>query len=497
MLMDKQNDRNRSHFHLRLSVIRCCFLFIIILFSFIITHTLSKFAYNIRERDLLTLYSSWRRLDEQSFMYNGIAMPCIEPHCDSGCSVTYESDQKDGIIRSTSLGKMQYQHLMIDTGRDTIVQKLISSISPPKTCPYREKSIVSSNRSTNITVKFYPILFGFADQFLPKTISRKALIDNQLITVDQICLPKKTNDFSELIPGQHKTYKFGFENELDYRRSYSTAYFAITMKKGGWDCNRHYEIISSGTMPFFDKLDKAGNHTLSILPKSLLYEAQAIPGVNRHHLSIDHKLFDINRYNLLLHRLLYYAKHRLTTVKIVEYILTVIKYSLRSSQKHSVLYISHDKCDYMKDFMLHGFTHIFEENLHVFQPPRYMYQYPRSKMWTAEATTNYFGQKLYGFGYGYKLILKNYVHLYERDKKDLASLAIVQNNIKARNYSLIVFGSILRENNLFTLATEHYEQSEIVLIDGEDDQKHVDRSDYSKRATYFLREIPDDCDVFM
>ncbi|CAF2876388.1 unnamed protein product [Rotaria sp. Silwood2] len=154
-----------------------------------------------------------------------------------------------------------------------------------------------------MTVEFYPIVFGFIDQYLFESIPRQVLFNQQLKIIDQICLPKKSKDFSELIPGQLKTYKFGFENELDYRRLYSTAYFAITMKKGGWDCNRHYEIISSGTMPFFDQLNKAGNYTLSLLPKSILYEAQTIPGVIRYNMSINHQLFDLNQYNILLHRL--------------------------------------------------------------------------------------------------------------------------------------------------------------------------------------------------
>ncbi|CAF2876370.1 unnamed protein product [Rotaria sp. Silwood2] len=147
--------------------------------------------------------------------------------------------------------------------------------------------------------------------------------------------------------------------------------------------------------------------------------------------------------------------------------------------------------------MLHGFTRIFEENLYVFKPPKYMYEYPTSKMWNQEETKDYFKHTLYGFGYGYKLALKNYVRLYERDKKNLHDETIIENNIKAKNYSLIVFGSILRNNKLFSLTIKHYERSRIVLIDGEDASKHKDRSEYAKWGTYFLREIPDNCDVFM
>jgi hypothetical protein len=269
------------------------------------------------------------------------------------------------------------------------------------------------------------------------------------------------------------------------------------MKKGGWDCNRHYEIISTGTTPYFDKLEEAGNYTLSHLPKSLLYEAQRLAGVNRKNLRINHQLFNVNHYNLILHRLLYYAKHHLTTVKLVEYILKVIQYPLKSSQRHFILYIGHYHSDYIKEYMLHGFTRIFEENLHVFQPAKFLYHYPTSKMWTAEETKAYYNHKLYGFGYGYKLTLKNYVHLYERDTKELSTETIVQNKIADKNYSLIVFGSIIVNDNLLSFATRHYDKSKIVLIDGADEQKDTRRSKYAQLGYYFLREIQEDCDKFL
>jgi hypothetical protein len=497
MICDEDNHGIKYRFYMHFFTKKNRILFTTVSFLLIMVYIFRRTTYNTLMSSSVTLFSSWKRMEKQSFAHYSVTMPCIEPHCTIECFATYKIDENDGIVRGDFLPKVQKQHLVIDMGGDTIVQGLISSIPPYKPCLYRSQPSSSSNRGTNITIKFYPISFGFVEQYLPNTTPRQVLINNELRTVNQVCLPKKTKDFSELIPGQLQTYKFGFENELDYRRLYSTAYFAITTRKGGWDCNRHYEIISSGAMPFFDNLDGVGNHTLSMLPKSLLYAAQAILGVNRQNLSINHKLFDLSHYNLLLHRLLYYAKHRLTTVKIVEYILKIIDYPFSSSQNHDVLYVSHNQSDYLKDFMLHGFTYIFGDNLHVFQAPHYLYQYPTSRMWTARETTNFYSHKLYGLGFGYKLTLKNYVHLYERDKRDLSGPAIVQNNIKSKKYSLVVFGSILRENSGFWEAKEHYEQSRIVVLDGEDIGKDTRRSDYAKWGTYFLREIPDDCNIIM
>ena len=40
-------------------------------------------------------------------------------------------------------------------------------------------------------------------------------------------------------------------NESDYYKDYQRSYFAITCKKGGWDCLRHYEILANAVSPTF------------------------------------------------------------------------------------------------------------------------------------------------------------------------------------------------------------------------------------------------------
>ena len=492
MLEIKFIDHRQYKYTLELSTKKIFILFILIsLFLIIYLHIKTPYRLSLLSPALTSVsFSNDSVFETHSPDYYSIPMPCIEPHCHIQCLKTYETDQQQKIIHQDSLTKFQREHLMIDLGEDTILQQLINSVPPTKQCIFE--------RISNISIRFYPILFGFIDIYFPQTRSRQILINNQIKTVEQICLPRKSKAFSYLIPGKLDTYKFSFENELDYRRVYSSAYFAITMKKGGWDCNRHYEILTSGTIPFFDRLNQSGQSTLALLPKSLLYEVQNLQGVNRDSLTIDFKRFDINQYNLLLHRLLYYAKHRLTTEKIVEYILKTIEYPLKTSkQQHSILYIAHRQADYMKDFMLHGFTKIFEDNLHVYQPPRYLYQYSLNKMWSNDEMKSYYNHKLYGFGYGYKLCLKAYSHLYERDHQESSNEKSIENKIKEKKYSLIVFGSILREHRFYSLVKDYYEQSKVVLIDGEDEGQDNRRKDFLNHGIYFLREIPDDCRLIL
>jgi hypothetical protein len=49
---------------------------------------------------------------------------------------------------------------------------------------------------------------------------------------------------------------YAFESETDYYRDLRQSRFAITMKRSGWDCLRHYEIAANGCVPTFRDLDR-------------------------------------------------------------------------------------------------------------------------------------------------------------------------------------------------------------------------------------------------
>ncbi|CAF3792441.1 unnamed protein product [Rotaria socialis] len=424
---------------------------------------------------------------------NVVLAPCIEPHCEIECMTLYPDFTSKQNLDTYSLSEEERQHISIDAGTDKLVNDMINEYPVPKICPYRASDITSEQQPTNTTVEYFPLAFGFNEHYLFNTNPTKVSFNRNVMYVNQMCLPKKSKDFSDLLPGRGETYGFRFGEELEYRRIYSSVYYAITMMKGGWDCNRHYEILSSGTMPYFDDLENAGSFMLVHLPKTLLLEARAIIGVRRDHMKIDHRQFNLTQYRLLLHRVLYYTKYRLTTRKLAEYILKTIHYP--RSINHSVLLIAHQVPDYMKELMLHGFTQIFGSSLHVYNSPRYLYSYPKHKQWTFNNTKEYYAEELYGFGYGYALSLRKYAKLHERDKRDLTNETVVE-NIKNNRYTLIIFGSILRSNHLFPLVARHYYKSRIVVIDGEDKLKSIKRSEYARLASYFLREIPDKCGDF-
>ncbi len=64
-------------------------------------------------------------------------------------------------------------------------------------------------------------------------------------------IPEKDQDFASLIPGVLSTYIYDTEEE--YFKGYQRAFYAVTCKKAGWDCLRHYEILANGCIPYFFK----------------------------------------------------------------------------------------------------------------------------------------------------------------------------------------------------------------------------------------------------
>ena len=53
--------------------------------------------------------------------------------------------------------------------------------------------------------------------------------------------------------GLHTSYAFA--SEKDYYDDLAASRFAVTTKRGGWDCLRHYEIAAAGALPCIRQLD--------------------------------------------------------------------------------------------------------------------------------------------------------------------------------------------------------------------------------------------------
>lgn len=134
---------------------------------------------------------------------------------------------------------------------------------------------------------------------------------------------QKTRHFSYIVPGKTS---YTFETDESYLDHYATCFFALTSKKAGWDSMRTLEIIASGCVPYFVDLADCPPTCLMHLPKDLLAQVPALPGMpspmsvercqetgNVECLEFDTIVFRFDLYTKLLNDLHDWLKQNLTT----------------------------------------------------------------------------------------------------------------------------------------------------------------------------------------
>ena len=117
----------------------------------------------------------------------------------------------------------------------------------------------------------------------------------------------KTQDYATCIPGQPETYIF--KDEKSYYGDYQKSFYGVTIKKAGWDCMRHYEILGNYCIPYFIGLEECPKNTLANLPKELLLEGRNLA-----------ENFDEQQYFCILDEIFNYTKNNLTTKNLAKYI---------------------------------------------------------------------------------------------------------------------------------------------------------------------------------
>lgn len=283
------------------------------------------------------------------------------------------------------------------------------------------------------------------------------------IPKDKLCKinPIKTKVLSNLIPGDISTYIYN--TEKDYYNEYKTSYFAITRKKAGWDCMRHYEILANKCIPYFIDIEQCPKDKLTLLPKDLLIEANRLYEKFR----TDITNTDINEYHILQKKLFEYTREHLTTDKIAEYILE--KSNLKNVKK--VLYLSGDVGpDYLRCLKLHGFKTLLGYSCHDYPKVPHIYK---------SANIDY--TSLYGKGI-------TYTNLLGPEFRDDSLDNTIIDDIIHKRYDMIVYGSYHRGMWYYDLICQIYSTDKIILLCGEDE--HIcDYHTFVKKGHHvFIRE---------
>jgi hypothetical protein len=297
-------------------------------------------------------------------------------------------------------------------------------------------------------------------------------------------IPKKTTILATSIPGQLDTYIFN--KEEDYYNDYKQSIFAITTKKAGWDCMRHYEILANGCIPFFPTIEKCPRNTMGLWPKNLLVEANRLYnklGNNVSHKNEIHKRYVnklktmgvdecdpkiLNECTLLITKLLDYTRTYLTTEKVARYVLEKSGKQTAST----ILFLSgNTDPDYLRCLTLHGLKQLFGTKCH---------DYPKVAHLYTSDTIDY--TQLYGKGMTYSNLLSQLLH---DDTQDLK----VEEHIKNRTYDLIIYGSYHRGMPYYKVVTEYYKPEDIVLLCGEDIHECNYKDWVKKGHCVFVREL--------
>jgi len=156
-------------------------------------------------------------------------------------------------------------------------------------------------------------------------------------------IPVKIRDWAINYPGKLNTYIH--KTEESYYFDYKISKFAVTFKKEGWDCLRHYEILANGCLPYFTDLDKCPSGTLVNFPKKLVLSIKQ---------RIENNIqFSDEEYKQVVQELLSYTKENLTTVALANYVLGVAECTNenKTSNKGTAKIITDDEAIIKADFI--------------------------------------------------------------------------------------------------------------------------------------------------
>jgi hypothetical protein len=269
-------------------------------------------------------------------------------------------------------------------------------------------------------------------------------------------IPPKDQDFARTVPRDVTPYLF--EEEADYYNDYQRSYFAVTKRKGGWDCLRHYEILANGCIPYFLDLASCDPKTLYFFPKELVQEAMALPGVS--YLEIDHTQFPEERYREILNQLLVHTRKYLTTRETALYVLNALHYSGQGS----VLFLSgEEEIDYLQYLMGIGLKECLRERLVDVVKLAPIYQ-------------SYSGDihKLYGKGMTYTKIVEDI----PTDREN------IEERIRNREFELIIYSSVHRSLPFYDVVLQTYSAEKIAYLCGGDWHS----CGYAHLKNFFIRE---------
>ena len=163
------------------------------------------------------------------------------------------------------------------------------------------RSIYFKRELINPQKNVYPISYSFpTEKIRPRT--------------------SKSKPFSHIDPRDRSTYIHYTENS--YYNDYGGALFGVTLKKVGWDCLRHYEILGMRCVPHFIDIDECPPDICTSMPKKELKEIKTLVNQYGAEVFLDRYL---DLYDSYEHRIHQHFINNCTTEAAAKYMLDTVK----------------------------------------------------------------------------------------------------------------------------------------------------------------------------
>jgi hypothetical protein len=302
--------------------------------------------------------------------------------------------------------------------------------------------------------------FHASTGFWPVTFSHPSITSPGLSTT-------KTQAVSTVVPG----FPYQYRSESLYHGQYERSQFAITFKKGGWDCFRHVEIIAAGAVPVMLGADRIPRFTMMRYPKRWM-SAVVKEFVGR-------GPFDTTD---AAQQLREFAALHLSTRATARYLLD----TAGATSDDQVLFLDPDlsrRVDYLSAQVLLGLKQLLGPRCIVPFPVDYLYD-----SFPEDAT-----QRLYGRGFGYARRLDDALrHPSETLPSAPDPAPNISELVRRHRPTVIVVGSLRSEEVRSWLAERRTASDvKIVALHGEDspptasEQRLLRKSDFAFVREYF------------
>lgn len=279
---------------------------------------------------------------------------------------------------------------------------------------------------------------------------------------------KKEKEFATVIPGKSSTYIFKPINKINcikYNNDYEISKYALTYKKGGWDCLRHYEILANNCLPLFLDINNCPEHTMYNFPKKLCSDILH---------DYNNKNLNDNKYKYYLKELHNYTKTFLTCEKQAENIMKIL-YLNKKINNPKVLLLHSNSINYSLATICIGLRNLLKNQFIDY--PKYDVVYDKSDKYI----------------YNISVLDDNY----ELDRSDIVE------KINNKYFDFVIIGSLGidegRSNKIYDSyqGLKQYNSDELVFIFGGDrpfnlrlSNKNTDFLEYyAEKGICFIREL--------